>query len=88
MLQICASVIVRYSLSMRAITIVQIWSACDHSHDAYLVGGGIRDMLSGCEPKHFDIITAATPEIIMELFKDCNVIYYSEVSETNKIQVQ
>ncbi|WP_051309982.1 CCA tRNA nucleotidyltransferase [Desulfogranum japonicum] len=47
---------------------------CDHNHDTYLVGGGIRDMLSGCEPKDFDIVTAATPEMIMELFKDCNVM--------------
>jgi tRNA nucleotidyltransferase (CCA-adding enzyme) len=46
---------------------------CDHNHDTYLVGGGIRDMLSGDEPKDFDIVTAATPEMIMALFADCAV---------------
>ncbi len=46
---------------------------CDHDHDTYLVGGGVRDILSGGEPKDFDIVTAATPEIIAELFKDCKV---------------
>lgn len=46
---------------------------CDHNHDTYLVGGGIRDMLSGNEPKDFDVVTAATPKAIMELFADCAV---------------
>jgi putative nucleotidyltransferase with HDIG domain len=46
---------------------------CDNDHDTYLVGGGIRDMLSGSEPKDFDIVTAATPETIMDLFADCSV---------------
>jgi tRNA nucleotidyltransferase (CCA-adding enzyme) len=46
---------------------------CDHEHDTYLVGGGIRDMLFGNEPKDFDVVTAASPEQIMELFSDCTV---------------
>jgi tRNA nucleotidyltransferase (CCA-adding enzyme) len=46
---------------------------CAHDHDTYLVGGGIRDMLSGSEPKDFDVVTAATPEKIISLFTDCNV---------------
>ncbi len=47
---------------------------CEHNHDTYLVGGGVRDILSGGEPKDFDIVTAATPETITELFKDCKVM--------------
>lgn len=31
---------------------------------AYLVGGGVRDLLLGIEPKDFDIVTNATPEEI------------------------
>lgn len=46
---------------------------CDHNHDTYLVGGGIRDMLSGMEPEDFDVVTAASPDEIVELFKDCEV---------------
>lgn len=46
---------------------------CDDNHDTYLVGGGIRDMLSGSEPQDFDVVTAATPETIEDLFTDCDV---------------
>lgn len=46
---------------------------CDHNCDTYLVGGGIRDMLAGQEPNDFDVVTAATPEMIEELFSDCDV---------------
>ena len=41
---------------------------------AYLVGGGVRDMLLGEEPKDFDIATNATPEQIKELFRNCRLI--------------
>ncbi len=42
--------------------------------DAYLVGGGVRDMLLGIEPKDFDIATNATPEEIKALFRNCRLI--------------
>lgn len=42
--------------------------------DAYLVGGGVRDMLLGIEPKDFDIATNATPEEIKGLFRNCRLI--------------
>ena len=32
--------------------------------EAYLVGGGVRDILLGGQPKDFDIATSATPEQI------------------------
>ncbi len=38
--------------------------------DAYLVGGCVRDLLIGREPKDWDITTNATPEKIQELFKE------------------
>ncbi|XQW85511.1 polynucleotide adenylyltransferase PcnB [Thalassotalea piscium] len=42
--------------------------------EAYLVGGGVRDILLGIEPKDFDIATNATPEQIKELFRNCRLI--------------
>jgi poly(A) polymerase len=35
---------------------------------AYLVGGGVRDLLLGKQPKDFDISTSARPEEVKELF--------------------
>ncbi|MGR5177578.1 polynucleotide adenylyltransferase PcnB [Vibrio parahaemolyticus] len=42
--------------------------------DAYLVGGGVRDLLLGEQPKDFDIATNATPEQIKKLFRNCRLI--------------
>ncbi|WP_448214212.1 polynucleotide adenylyltransferase PcnB [Colwellia sp. MEBiC06753] len=42
--------------------------------EAYLVGGGVRDMLLGITPKDFDIATNATPEQIKALFRNCRLI--------------
>ena len=41
---------------------------------AYLVGGGVRDLLLGREPKDFDIVTDATPGEIKKLFRNCRLI--------------
>jgi putative nucleotidyltransferase with HDIG domain len=38
--------------------------------EAYLVGGCVRDLLIGREPKDWDITTNATPEKIQELFEE------------------
>jgi len=43
-------------------------------YDAYLVGGGVRDILLGMSPKDFDIATNATPEQIKALFRNCRLI--------------
>lgn len=45
-----------------------------HGYQAYLVGGGVRDLLLGHHPKDFDIATNATPEQVKELFKNCRLI--------------
>ncbi|PCI59574.1 MAG: poly(A) polymerase [Gammaproteobacteria bacterium] len=42
--------------------------------DAYLVGGGVRDIILGLKPKDFDIATNATPEEIKDLFRNCRLI--------------
>ena len=36
--------------------------------EAYIVGGAVRDLLLGTEPKDFDISTSATPEEIRGFF--------------------
>ena len=42
--------------------------------EAYLVGGGVRDLLLGGKPKDFDVATNATPEQIRQLFRNCRLI--------------
>lgn len=46
----------------------------NHGYDAFLVGGGVRDLLLDKEPKDFDIATNATPEQIKQLFRNCRLI--------------
>ena len=43
-------------------------------YSAYLVGGCVRDLLLGQQPKDFDIATDAHPEDIRKLFKNCRLI--------------
>lgn len=41
---------------------------------AYIVGGGVRDLLLGYKPKDFDIATDAKPEQVRGLFKNSRII--------------
>ena len=41
---------------------------------AYVVGGAVRDLLLGVEPKDFDIATDATPEQIRKIFRRSRII--------------
>ncbi|CAL4320033.1 Poly(A) polymerase I [Buchnera aphidicola (Periphyllus testudinaceus)] len=43
-------------------------------YEAYLVGGGVRDLILGNKPKDFDLTTNATPSEIQKLFKNCRLI--------------
>ncbi|UAN48697.1 polynucleotide adenylyltransferase PcnB [Serratia sp. JSRIV001] len=43
-------------------------------YEAYLVGGGVRDLLLGRKPKDFDITTNATPEQVRKLFRNCRLV--------------
>lgn len=43
-------------------------------HKAYLVGGGVRDLLLNVRPKDFDISTSAKPEEIRALFRNAILI--------------
>ena len=41
---------------------------------AYIVGGGIRDLIEGMIPKDFDIVTDCEPKQIRKLFKNSRII--------------
>lgn len=43
-------------------------------YQAHLVGGGVRDLLLGREPKDFDVATDATPEQIKAAFGNARII--------------
>ena len=43
-------------------------------HEAYLVGGCVRDLYLGRPPKDFDVATSATPEAIRKLFRNSRII--------------
>src|SRR3977135_954188 len=40
----------------------------EHRHQAYLVGGCVRDLLLRREPADYDVATDATPQQVMEIF--------------------
>jgi len=42
--------------------------------EAYLVGGCVRDLLLGREPKDFDVVTNADPEQVKKVFRNCRLI--------------
>jgi len=46
----------------------------DAGFQSYLVGGGVRDLLLGREPKDFDVATDATPEQVREIFRNSILI--------------
>ena len=43
-------------------------------YQAYIVGGSVRDLLLGKEPKDFDVATDATPEQVKAVFPRCRLI--------------
>jgi poly(A) polymerase len=42
--------------------------------EAYLVGGGVRDLLLGGAPKDFDVATSARPDDVRNLFRNSRII--------------
>lgn len=43
-------------------------------YEAYIVGGAVRDLLTGHKPKDFDIVTDAYPKQIKKLFRNARII--------------
>jgi tRNA nucleotidyltransferase (CCA-adding enzyme) len=45
-----------------------------HGYEAYLVGGAVRDILLGDTPADYDLASDATPEQMLEVFKEQHTI--------------
>ena len=54
------------SVNSRALHVLRTLRS--HNHEAYFVGGCVRDLLLGHEPDDYDITTNAHPEEVMKLF--------------------
>jgi len=46
----------------------------DAGHEAYVVGGSVRDLLLGLKPKDFDVATSAKPSEVKALFRRARII--------------
>ncbi|MBS0366087.1 MAG: polynucleotide adenylyltransferase PcnB [Proteobacteria bacterium] len=46
----------------------------DAGYQGFLVGGCVRDLLLGLEPKDFDVATDALPEEVRKLFRNCRLV--------------
>ena len=55
-------------------TLKVLYTLKDAGHEAYMVGGGVRDLLAGIEPKDFDVATSAHPDVIRRLFRSCRLV--------------
>ena len=51
-----------------------LYTLRDAGFQAYIVGGGVRDLLAGLAPKDFDIATDAHPEQIRKVFRSCRLV--------------
>lgn len=61
-----------YDISRSARKVISQLKAAGYS--AYLVGGGVRDLLLDGQPKDFDVATDATPEQVNKIFKGSRII--------------
>ena len=59
-------------VDQRAIDVVRTLKQA--GHEAYIVGGAVRDLLLGLRPKDFDVATNATPEQVKSLFRRAFII--------------
>ena len=62
----------RSSISSSALKV--LYRLNEAGYASFLVGGGVRDLLLGREPKDFDVGTDATPDEIRQLFRNCRLI--------------
>jgi poly(A) polymerase len=62
----------RHSISSNAIKVLYRLQRAGFA--AYLVGGSVRDLWLGREPKDFDIATNAKPEEVRRIFNNCRLI--------------
>jgi len=62
----------RKNISPAAIKIIKQLE--DAGFAAYLVGGGVRDLLLGNHPKDFDVATNAKPEEVKRIFRSARIV--------------
>ena len=62
----------RRNISRNALKVLSILARA--GFHAFLVGGGVRDLLLGGHPKDFDVATDATPEEVRRLFRNSRII--------------
>jgi poly(A) polymerase len=81
----------RESLSYGARKTCELLAA--HGHEAFVVGGAVRDLMLGRQPKDFDVATDATPEqvhrairrsrLIGRRFRIVHALFHDEVVEVS-----
>ncbi len=67
----------QHPISRRAISpnaLRVLYRLHEAGHRACLVGGAVRDLLAGLEPKDYDVATDATPDEVKHLFRNCRLI--------------
>lgn len=57
-------------MTAREIAISIVRTLREHGHQAYLVGGCVRDLLLGREPADYDVATEASPQEVMQIFPE------------------
>lgn len=62
----------RKNIDMDALKVIRRLQS--FGYQAFLVGGGVRDLLLGKDPKDFDVSTSASPEDIRDLFRNSRII--------------
>jgi poly(A) polymerase len=62
----------RANISRNAVKV--LYRLSNSGYEAYLVGGGVRDLLLGREPKDFDVATNARPDEVKKVFSNCRLI--------------
>lgn len=62
----------RANISAAALKV--LYTLRDAGFQAFLVGGGVRDLLLEQSPKDFDVATDAHPEQVKALFRNCRLI--------------
>lgn len=64
--------ITRDNISRNALKV--LYRLKDGGYQAFIVGGGVRDLLLNRQPKDFDIATDASPEQVRDLFGSARII--------------
>lgn len=60
-----------YKYFKRGLEIISILKG--KMYEAYIVGGAVRDFILNVDFKDIDIATSATPEAVIDIFKDCDI---------------